>query len=75
MSASGVAARWSEVDPRSLARVRPRSLALTACTRARARHFTTLLTPGTRAHRSARAQQHWLGTHWLRPTVACPGAP
>ena len=58
-----------QVDPRSLARVRPRSLALTACTRARARHSTTLL-PGTRAHRSARAQQHWLGTHWLRPRCA-----
>ena len=44
--------------------------------RARAHvHATPPLCSQGRAHRSARAQQHWLGTHWLRPTVACPGAP
>ena len=62
-----------QVDPRSLARVRPRSLALTACTRTRTRHSTTLL-PGTRASFGTRAAA-LTRTHWLRPTVACPGAP
>ena len=53
-----------QVDPRSLARVRPRSLALTACTRTRTRHSTTLL-PGTRASFGTRAAA--LARHPLAP--------
>ena len=46
---------------RSLGEGVSQSPALTPCTRARARHSTTLL-PGTRAHRSARAQRSSPGT-------------